>query len=403
MWGECRPKRKHTFKVLILTNVISPYRVSLFNALVSAPKEADWSYRVVFLAERDEIRGWNVPKENIKFNYQVLHGWHKFIWSREIPIHLNRGFIRMLREYNPDVIVTTGYNQPVYWQAFLYCKLFGKKFILHNGTTLLSARTVKGLRGILKRIIIRGADSCIAYGSKAREYMEYMGAESERIQASINTVDMEYFRNSVFDYRLPEGFAVERSKYPGFLLLYVGQLIERKGVIQVLRALDFLKDPDVGLIVVGDGPQEEGLKEFCRRKNLRNVFFEGFKQQEDLLRYYALADVLIMPSFEDIWGVVVNEALASGLFVLSSKYVGAAFDVIEGGVNGRVFNPENIREIAEIIKETKGDSGIIRSRRYEISEKSCIKLDISKSAEVFQRVLSKFHKASKESGKDSGV
>jgi len=69
-----------------------------------------------------------------------------------------------------------------------------------------------------------------------------------------------------------------------------------------------------------------------------------------LVKYYALADILVLPSFEEVWGLVVNEALASGLYVLSSKFAGASYDLIKEGWNGKVFDPHNIDEIIELIK-----------------------------------------------------
>lgn len=73
-------------------------------------------------------------------------------------------------------------------------------------------------------------------------------------------------------------------------------------------------------------------------------------QQEELIKYYALSDIFILPSFEEVWGLVINEALASGLYVLSSKYAGASYDLIKEGWNGEIFNPKNIEEIIGLIK-----------------------------------------------------
>jgi len=78
---------------------------------------------------------------------------------------------RILLECKPDVIITSGYDDLAYWQAFLYCEIFRKKFILWDSTTLLSVGSIKGIRGRLKKIIIRGADGYIAYGTKAKEYL----------------------------------------------------------------------------------------------------------------------------------------------------------------------------------------------------------------------------------------
>ena len=372
--------------VLIITNIISPYRIPLFN-YISLQK--DIKLKVIALAKLEDNRNWEVKKDYIKFDYEILPGWHSFIWGkkREVAIHINKGITKVLRKYNPDVVITSGYDSLAYWHAFLYCKLYSKKFILWNGTTLLSAGSTTGIRGLLKRIIIRGADRYIAYGTKAKEYLEYFGAEGDKIYIGTNTVDMEYFRSRVEEYRNKDGFLKEREQFPKYLLLHVGQLIKRKGVLQILKALECLKDSEIGLLVVGSGPEESNLKDFCKEKKLKNVFFEGFHQQDELAKYYALADVFVLSSFEEVWGLVVNEALASGLYVLSSKYAGASYDLIKEGWNGEIFDPYNINEIIELIKRTKENIKDIKMRREDISQHACREFCIEKSANEFIKAI----------------
>ncbi len=377
---------KNDKKVLLLMNMISPYRIPIFNAI---SERGNFYFKVIALAEREKNREWKLSENKIKFDYQILPGWHWFIWGkkREIAIHLNRGIFRRLLEYKPDVIITSGYDDLAYWQAFLYCKIFGKKFILWNGTTLLSAGSIKGIRGRLKKIIIRGADRYIAYGTKAKEYLEYFGAKSERIFISTNTVDMECFGGRVVEFRNKDSFLRERKLYPKYLLLYIGQLINRKGIIQVLRALDILGDQEIGFYIIGSGPEENKLRDFCKEKKLKNVFFEGFKQQKELIKYYAFSDIFILPSFEEVWGLVVNEALASGIYVLCSKYAGASYDLIKEGWNGEIFDPNNIAEIVNLIKRVKENIKDIRKRRDEISKHTCKEFSIEKSAGEFIKAI----------------
>lgn len=374
-------------KALFITNIISPYRIPLFNHINYLLEQENIEFKAVVLAELEKNRNWEIKKNEIKFNYLILPGWHKFIWSIELPIHINNMVFRTLRKYNPDIVIASGYDSLAYWQAFLYCEIFKKKFVLWNGTTLLSVGSIRGSRGLLKRIIVRGADRYIAYGTKAKEYLEYLEAKSERIFISTNTVDVEYFRSKVIEHRNKDSFTRERKQCPKYLLLYVGQLVRRKGIIQVLRALNMLGDPDIGLLIVGSGPKEINLKAFCKENKLWNVFFEGFQQQEKLYKYYALADVFIFPSFEEVWGLVVNEALASGLYVLSSKYAGASYDLIKEGWNGEIFDSNKVEEIVDLIKRAKKNIEDIRKRRNDISEYTCRKFSVERSAYEFIKAI----------------
>ena len=367
-------------RVAIVTNIISPYRVPLFNRL---SKEDDLDLKVIALAEKEANREWQIAKEQIEFNYHVLPGFHKFIWSKEIPIHLNWGLWKALQRYKPHVVITSGYDAPAYWEAFLYCKLFKKKFILWNGTTLLSTRTTGGFIGQAKRFIIRGADRYVTYGTKAAEYLESLGAPKEKIHIGVNTVDMQWFRDQSRKIRAEAKYELWRSHYPGMLLLFVGQLIPRKGLRQLLYAFSKLKDPDIGLMVVGSGPEERSLRKLCEELGVRNVYWEGFHQQNELPYYYSLSDALVLPSIKEVWGLVVNEALASGLYVLCSNRAGAAHDLIKENWNGKMFDPHDVDQLAGLIRETKGQIEEIRARREAISEQACQEFGIERSAKAF--------------------
>jgi len=373
-------------KILLITNIISPYRIPLFNHLQD---NGDYSFTVFVLAERQENREWRLAKEQIKFDYKILPGFHKFIWSKEIAIHINWGLWKAILKYKPDIIITSGYDMLAYWGAFLYCKVFKKKFILWNGTTLLSTGRINGFIGQMKQFIIGGTNRYITYGTKAAEYLMHMGAPKECIHVGINTVDMNWFRKKTREYYQDENFQKERSRYPELLMLYVGQLISRKGVSQVLKALSKLHDPKIGLLIVGNGPQEKMLKQLYQDEELENIYFEGFRQQEALFRYYALADVLIFPSFKEVWGLVVNEALACGLYVLCSDRAGSAFDLIKKSCNGILFNPHNVKEFAMLIQQIKEQIREIRFRREAISESACREFSIERSGKAFFDAIEK--------------
>lgn len=377
------------FKAMLITNIISPYRIPLFSTI---SERGNFNFKVVALAEREKNRKWEIEKEKIKFDYQILPGWHWFIWGekREVAIHLNSGVVKVLLEYKPDVIITSGYDDLAYWQALLYCKIFKKKFILWNETTLLSVGSIRGVRGFLKRIFIRGADKYVVCGVKAKEYLEYLGAKLKDIYISIDTVDVNYFRDKVLKYRNGTNFIKERKLYPKYLLLYIGRFTKGKGIIQVLKALKSLNDNEIGLILVGSGPEEKTLKDYCSKNKIRNITFEGFRQKDELPKYYTLGDIFIFPSFYDVWGMVVNEALAGGLYVLSSKYAGASYDLIKEGWNGEIFNPDDVEEVVDLIKMVKENIKDIRKRRDAISKHACKEFSIAKSAQEFIKIIKSF-------------
>lgn len=129
MFDSSQAERSRVCKVVIVTNILSPYRVPLFDLISQAE---GLGLRVVALAESEANRQWRVVRSQNHFGFEILRGWHGFIWRWELPIHLNWGLGRTVRSYSPDVIITSGYDNPAFWQAFFHAKAHRKPFILYK-------------------------------------------------------------------------------------------------------------------------------------------------------------------------------------------------------------------------------------------------------------------------------
>jgi glycosyltransferase involved in cell wall biosynthesis len=371
-------------KIAIVTNMITPYRIPLFNYI---SKQPDVNLKIIALTKKEANREWKIAYKKINFNYQILSGWHSFLWKKEFPLHLNWGLWKSLKKHRTEIIITSGYSNFAYWQAFLYSKIFKKKFILWSGTTLLSVEYKNSIIKFFKKLIAQKADCCVSYGKKATEYLNYLGVPNDKIFTGLNTVNLNQFRKKVFKLIGNKRFKKKRSKFPKILLLYVGQLVERKALIQVLKALKKNNDQDIGLLIIGSGPRKKFLKKVCLKNNLKNIYFEGFKQPDQLDYYYALADAFILPSFKEVWGLVINEALASGLYTLASDKTGASYDLIQPKINGEIFNPEKVDEICQSIKKLKANIEKIRNRREKISNYALKNFAIVRYAKAFLEAI----------------
>ena len=374
-------------KVLLITNIISPYRIPLFNYINSA---IDYEFKVIALSENENNRHWEINKENIGFDYKILPGFHSFIQSKDWGLHINLGLSKELLSYDPDIIITSGYDNLAYWHSLLYAKMFSKKYILWNGSTLLSSSQNSILINKLKKLIISASDKYITYGTKAKEYLESYGAQSQDIYVGCNTVDIEYYYNKTNQYRKTEEFQQRRGKYPEILLLFVGQLIERKGIIELLKAFEKIDAKEIGLMVLGTGPLEKKLKKDFG--DLDNLFFKGFVQKENIYKYYALSDCLFVPSYEEVWGLVVNEGIASGNFVLASNQVGAAYDIINDDT-GLIFETDNmVKQLKEKIKFCLTNKKEIINNRDKRREYAVNNLSIKNHAGAYIEAIYSFEK-----------
>lgn len=371
-------------KVMVVTNILSPYRIPLFKAL---GRQKGVQLMVVLLAESEANRRWRVERSNAYFDCHVLPGLHWFLARREINVHLNWGLRSIIGRFNPDVLIVSGYDNLAFWSAMFHARRRRKPLILWFESSLLSAVYTSGPVAAAKRFFVQRADACVAFGTKATECVLALGADPDRVFTGINTVDMDWYREERRTIRGKTAFATERSKYPPIMLLYVGRLVEGKNIGRLLDAVGRLQDPDIGLFIVGSGPQEDALKDLCQRRGLANMYFEGFRQQADLPRYYVLADALVLPSTREVWGLVVNEALASGLYVLCSDRTGAGYDLIKDGWNGALFDPHSEDQLAGLIRQTKGQIEEIRARREAISEHACREFSIERSARAFLEAI----------------
>ena len=324
--------------ITLITNIPSPYRVPLWDEV---KKLSD--FQVICIANNEKNREWETTsREYISF----LKSYHLFFQKRDWALHFSLPFsvfFKLVKE-NPDAVMITGYDSPQYWEALLYAKLFGKKKVMWNGSTLLSSRSSHKLVNMLKNYFIGSFDAFYTYGTEATKYIESFGISKDKIFTGTNTIDTTFYKQNTPN---------ERHSKETLDFLYVGQLIERKGLTNTLKAFSKIKYNDWILTIVGSGPQEEELKALVLEYNLEGkVNFVGFKQKEEIIDYFAKADVFLMPSYLEVWGLVLNEALASGLFCLSSQYAGATFDLIKDGKNGFIVDPKDVNDLTAKIDKT---------------------------------------------------
>jgi glycosyltransferase involved in cell wall biosynthesis len=137
----------------------------------------------------------------------------------------------------------------------------------------------------------------------------------------------------------------------GPVVLYVGQLIERKGVVDLLEAHRMLLAdmPDAMLVLAGYGQLEPVLRRRVEEQRISGVRFTGHVAISDLPRYYVAADCFVLPSHEEVWGLVLNEAAACGLPLVTTEPVGAAPDLVIPGRNGFVVPSGSPRALASAI------------------------------------------------------
>ncbi len=345
-------------KVVILTEIISPYRIPVFNKIA---EDERLDLKVIFFAEMTGERKWVIQREQLKFSYQVLPRI-AFPLPDRFPLLLNPGVFLTLLRLNPDVIFCGGYHHPSFFLAAIYTKLFHRKFILWCESHEKSIRIRHPWAKFLRERMIHQSSAYIVPGTISAEFIHAFGVGGKKIYLAPNAVDNDFFESQAMKVRSRKEVLKKERSFPKHLILYTGRLLKSKGVGVLLDAFSKISSrPDIGLILVGDGRDEDVFKRYCKEHRLERIFFEGFKQQGELPFYYGIADLFVMPSLRDEWGLVLNEAMASGLPVLAADQVGATYDLVQDGENGYRFHLEDSGKLADLMLRLVDDEPL-RSR-----------------------------------------
>jgi glycosyltransferase involved in cell wall biosynthesis len=292
-------------RLALLTEIPAPYRIPLFNALAERVE-----LRVFFLSRRDPRRGFYEPhRDEWRFDYDVLGGPELRRGGRWLV--LSRGVLRALRRFRPDAVAVGGWNQPAFWLALAYCRARRVPLLVWIESTARDTRSEARPLALARRAMVRGAAGAFVPGTASADYARALGVEL--VELAPNAIDASVFEQA----------AVDRSGRDGCTFLYAGRLDPEKGLDILLEAF---REVPGELVLVGAGSDEERLRGLAPDR----VRFEGPRDRDELVRYYADADVFVLPSRSEPWGMVLNEAAAAGLPLVATEESGAAHDLIDG-------------------------------------------------------------------------
>lgn len=317
--------KKH---ILFITNLPAPYKVDYLNEL-GKHVQLD----VVFERSNAKNRAsaWTSSNTIVSFQEVTLSGIR---FGNEMC--LAPSIIRCIRKNRDSLILLNGYSSPTEMLAIRYMTLHGIKFGLICDGMIEKAEVP--LKSKIKTWLIGSADFWMSSGEETDRALIAHGAIHSRIYrypfSSIHESDIPAVPYNRVSYKERIGCKSQ------FMLLYVGQMIHRKGVDILMQAIKGI-DLDLCLYLIGDEiPVDDG-----RVVNL------GFLDQHTLKQYYMAADLFVLPSREDIWGLVVNEAMGYGVPVLATDRCGAALEMVDDGKNGAVVPVENVQLLRERIIE----------------------------------------------------
>jgi len=279
-------------KVFLITNIPTPYRIPLFNEINKQLEERNIKLKVIFGALGYARRKWLIDMSECTFDYKILTTRSIQFSNPEKASFTYSGLYQLISKEKPSVIISNGFSIAT---VKLWMRSWFKKtlYLIWSGDVEREDVSDSFLIQLQRRLLIKKASGFIAYGTKAKEYLVFLGADEQEIEIGINTVDTQFYIKETER-------KVDKSKndYGKKHLLCVSHLTQRKRIDQLLQIIKVLLSMrnDFILEIVGDGIEMENLKILTEKLEIANyVKFIGFKQKLDMPKYFIRQIVFYFP------------------------------------------------------------------------------------------------------------
>jgi glycosyltransferase involved in cell wall biosynthesis len=283
---------------------------------------------------------WDIPLLE-GYNYHFTRNISKKPGSDHFKGIINPDLIQEIKDFNPNVIWVWGWSFHSHLKVMRYFK--GKIPIWFRGDSILGENK-KGFKTAARKLaltwIYKYIDKAFYVGQRNKEYYLEFGLNDSQLIKAYHSVDNDRFsaftaNGEVALKNLKRNLDIKDND---FVILYAGKLEPRKNPSFLSDLGKRIEKDKIKLVIVGNGPLETQLKSELEKSE--NVQFMDFQNQTQMPFIYRLADLYLLPSLSETWGLGMNEALASGTTVAASKYCGGAIDLINEN-NGFIFDPRD--------------------------------------------------------------
>lgn len=341
-------------RVLFITNIPAPYRIEFYNQL---GKYVDLT--VIFEAKRATKQGIRFDWiEEKKYSFRAIFLSDGDMDEKKID---KRIFKYVNRSY--DIVVVTSYAYYTEMAALIYLKMKRIPYYMEvDGGVIRNENFVKRL---YKKFLVSGAKGYLSPSVETDKYLQYYGAKEKIIyRYPFTSLKDEDVLEEVPTREIKERYRKELQIKEKNVVLGVGQFIYRKGYDVLLKASQNFGS-DTGVYIIGNKAtsEYEALVEQCK---LQNIYFVEFKTKKELAKYYKCADVFVHPTREDIWGLVINEAMGYALPVITTDKCVAGLEMVKNGENGFIVPVEDVEVLAEKINYILNDE----KQKRRMQEKS---------------------------------
>ena len=355
---------KRPYKLAYFVTHPIPYQAPLLRKIA---KKDSIDFKTFFISDHTVRPYFDTDfNQTTKWDTSLLEGYDYVILKKIFKsnrlgffIPFVYGISKALREENWDAVWIHGYNHFSLIIALFLAPLYKIPVFFRAESTLLATKS-NFIKDIFIRLLIKLSSRLLYIGNSNKDYYLKYGATESQLFFTPYAVDNEIYRftnqeKEEISERLIKEINIDEET---IIILFVGKLIDRKNPLLLLEAFyEVIRQQPQNkfvLLYVGTGPVLEQLENKIKHYNLDSIVkIVGFKNERELRDYYAIANLLVLPSKEETFGLVVNEAMSAGTAIIASNVVGSSRDLVINGINGNgfIFESENLESLTSMLKK----------------------------------------------------
>lgn len=343
-------------KVAVVFSRFGPYHLARLKGARGPLANAGGELVAIAVAGSDDVYQWAAVEKPTEYSTEILFPsrGYETIAERDLQERLHT----VLNELNPIAVALPGWGFPEVTIGLQWCRKNRRAAILMSESAQGDYRRLWP-REFAKQWLVRQFHAALVGGSRHAEYARALGMPRACIFPGYDAVDNDYFIRE--SDRVRANAVAERAegRLPERYILSSSRFVAKKNLDGLLRGYALFVERNAAapaLVICGDGPLRPSLVELINILNLQSrVTLPGFIQYPELPRYYGLAEAFVIASTIEQWGLVANEAAASGLPLLISNRCGSAPELVVEGENGFTFNPTPPEAIAEAFAKLPSD------------------------------------------------
>ena len=325
-------------KVVYWNNIPAPYMIDRFNCMAN---NKNYDFEVWFNEQTEDGRDWKVNLKNVKFKYYFIPRVNFYFFKVRLPTFL---FTR-----KPDILISL-YSEKIFYIGILLALLLRIKVCVHIVKTYDNWIKRTPIKEFFKKFLLSKINFFETTGLDGESYLKKYSKKKPQVFKHKFNVNVKHFDKTIKNQKKLKFYNNKKE----IRFLYVGKIIKEKGLDILIHSVLKLKNnhkeyKNFSLLIVGNGKDKDYYLDLVKKFKINKINFLNFIQKENLPLIFNASDVFIFPSLGDPYGIVIDEAMASKMPVISSHLVGEIKERVINNFNGYIYKGKNINQLTSFI------------------------------------------------------